>query len=76
MNIHLTTAQELRLGKLAAQTHRSAEEIAQDALESYLRHVDALSAAVLEGEESAERAGWLTHDEVFERLNQRLLKSA
>jgi predicted transcriptional regulator len=76
MNVHLTAAQEQRIGQLAADTHRSAEEIAQEALESYLRHVDALSAAVREGEESAERKGWLTHDEVFERLNQRLLKTA
>jgi predicted transcriptional regulator len=76
MNIPLTSAQELRLGRLAAETDRSAEEIAREVLESYLRHVDALAAAVREGEESAERAGWLTHDEVFERLNQRLLKTA
>lgn len=75
MNVRLTTAQEQRLEQLAAEAHRSAEEIAQGALESYLRHVEALSAAVREGEESAEREGWLTHDEVFERLNQRLLKT-
>jgi predicted transcriptional regulator len=76
MNVHLTAAQEQRLGQLAADTHRNAEEIAQEALASYLRHVDALATAVREGEESAECKGWLTHDEVFERLNQRLLKTA
>jgi predicted transcriptional regulator len=76
MNVHLTAAQEQRIGQLAADTHRSAEEIAQEALTCYLRHVDTLATAVREGEESAERKGWLTHDEVFERLNQRLLKTA
>jgi|GEM_PF-6634162 len=75
MNVHLTAAQEQRIGQLAADTHRSAEEIAQEALTSYLRHVDTLATAVREGEASAERKGWLTHDEVFERLNQRLLKT-
>ncbi len=76
MTVHLTDAQEHQLDNLAALTQRSKDEIAQEALDNYLKHVEALTVAVREGEESAERDGWLTHDEVFERLNKRLRKTA
>jgi hypothetical protein len=66
MMIDLTPEEEQRLGQLAAQ----------DFFKGYLRHLDELAEAVREGEESAERDGWLTHDEVFERLHRRLTKAA
>jgi len=34
------------------------------------------AADLREGEESAEREGWLTNEEVFERLSRRLRKTA
>jgi predicted transcriptional regulator len=76
MTIDLTPEQEQRLGELAAASDRTPEAVAQEFLQGYLRHVNELADAVREGEESAEREGWLTHDEVFERLHQRLSKAA
>jgi len=76
MTIDLTPEEEQRLGQLAAESHRTPEVVAKELFQRYLRHVGELAAAVREGEESAEREGWLTHDEVFERLNRRLNKAA
>jgi predicted transcriptional regulator len=72
MSIHLTVAQEQRLEHLAAQTERSSDELAQEAIDRFLDYREALIAAVCEGEESAEREGWLSHEEVVERINKRL----
>ena len=76
MDVHLTPAQEQRLEQLAVQSNRTPDELAREALDGYLTHIESLAAAVREGEESAERDGWLTHEEVFERLNKRLQKTA
>jgi predicted transcriptional regulator len=76
MTIDLTPAQEQRLGQIAADANRTPEELAAEALSRFLRYTEALAADVREGEESAEREGWLSNDEVFERLNRRLLKTA
>jgi predicted transcriptional regulator len=76
MPLHLPPELEQRLAQLAAQTDRTPEELALEALESYLIHVESLIADVREAEESAGREGWLTHEEVFKRLNKRLLKPA
>ena len=76
MVIHLTPALEQRLEHLAAEVHRTPDELAQEALDSYLAHVEALSAEIREGEESADREGWLSNEEVFARIKQRLLKTA
>jgi predicted transcriptional regulator len=76
MAVHLTTEQEERLTKLAAETGMTGEELGQQVVERYIRHIDTLIADVREGEESAEHEGWLTHDEVFENLHKRLLKTA
>jgi predicted transcriptional regulator len=76
MTVHLTAAQEQRLEHLAAQSERSSDELAQEAIDKFLDHKESLIAEVREGEESAEREGWLSHEEVFERLNKRLHKTA
>ena len=76
MAIQFTPDQEQRLNQLAATSNRTADELAQEAISGYLNHVESLITAVREGEESAERDGWIPHEEVFERLNKRLLKSA
>jgi predicted transcriptional regulator len=76
MTIDLTPEEEQRLEQLAAESHRTPEAVAQEFFQGYLRHMGELAEAVREGEESAEREGWLTHDEVFERLNGRLTKAA
>jgi len=76
MTVHLTPELEQRLQRRLPPLSSRAEDVAQEAVHSYLNHIEELAAAVREGEESAEREGWLTHEEVFERLNERLLKTA
>ncbi len=76
MLLHLTAELEQRLKQLAAQTGRTSDELAQEALDGYLKHVEPLMADICEAEESAEREGWLTNEEVFESLNKRLMKPA
>jgi predicted transcriptional regulator len=76
MTVHLTPAQEQRLEYLAAQTARSADELAQEAIDKFLNYREALIAAVREGEESAQQDGWLNHEEVIDRINKRLPKTA
>jgi len=76
MNIHLNPALEQQLDQIAAETNRTISELVQETLDEYVKYVASLTAEVREGEESAERDGWLTHGEVFERLNKRLLTTA
>jgi predicted transcriptional regulator len=76
MPLHLTAEHEQRLKQLAAQTGRTSDELAQEALDGYLKHVEPLMADIREAEESAEREGWPTNEEVFESLNERLMKPA
>jgi predicted transcriptional regulator len=76
MTIDLTPAEESRLLEIASEAQRTPEEIAQEAVSGWLRHVSELAADIHEAEQSAEREGWLTHDEVFERLNVHLTKAA
>jgi predicted transcriptional regulator len=76
MTVQLTTAQEQRLESIAAASNRTTDELAQEALDAYLQHIELLTAAVREGEDSAEREGWLTNDEVFGRLHERIRKTA
>ncbi|CAN5772832.1 hypothetical protein BH10ACI4_BH10ACI4_22900 [soil metagenome] len=61
---------------LAAQTDRTPDQIAQQAVDGYLQHIEILTAEAREGEESADKDGWLTHEEVFARINQRLHKTS
>ena len=76
MTLHLTPAVEQRLEHLAAEVHRTPDELAEEAIDGYLKHIEVLTAEVREGHDSAERDGWLTHEEVFHRLRNRLQKSA
>jgi predicted transcriptional regulator len=76
MTLQLTPALEQKLLHMAAQANRTPEELAQEVLDDYLKHIESLTMAVREAEESADRDGWLTQEEVFERINKRLLKTA
>ena len=72
MPLHLTPELERRLAQIAARSGRSPDEIAQEALEGYATHLESLIADIREGEESAEREGSLTHEEVFARIEKLL----
>jgi predicted transcriptional regulator len=76
MVIELTVEQEQRLRRLAADENRSLEEVVHDAIDVWLQRVSDLTQAIQEGEDSAEREGWLTNEEVFARLRERLPKPA
>ena len=76
MAIQLTPVLEQSLQRLAAMTNQTVDEVAQEAVEAYLKKIEILTAAVNEAEATADRDGWLTHEEVFERLDKRLMKSA
>jgi predicted transcriptional regulator len=76
MAMQLKPGQEEQLQRIAAERGVTAEQVLAEVLDGYLRYVEGLMADLREGEESAERDGWLTHEEVFERLNHRLAKSA
>jgi hypothetical protein len=72
MTIHFTPEQERQFEQLAADSGRTVDEVVQHFLRWWFGPTEELAAAVREGEESAEREGWLTNDQVFERLNRRL----
>jgi predicted transcriptional regulator len=76
MPLHLTPELEQRLAQLAAHSGRSPDEIAQEALEGYATHLESLIANIREGEESAEREGWLSNEEAFARLQKKQLIAA
>lgn len=76
MAVQLTPALEHELQKLAEECACTVDQLAQGALESYTAYLAQLTRDVQEGEASAERDGWLTTEEVFERLNRKLLKTA
>jgi len=76
MIVHLSPDLEKRLAQLASDAGVTSDELGQQVMDRYLDHIEALTADIREGEESAEREGWLTHDEVFESLHKRLLKTA
>ena len=76
MSLQLTPALEQRLGHLAEQTHRSLDELAHEAIDLYLQHIELLTVEVREAEEEADREGWLTSEEVLQRIQTRFQKSA
>jgi predicted transcriptional regulator len=76
MTLQLTPALEQRLEHLASQGRRTPEELAREVISEYLEHVETLSAEVREAEEEADRAGWLTAEQVLERIENRFRKMA
>jgi hypothetical protein len=72
MAVQLKPEQEQRLREAALRLGVTPEEM----MDRFFDHLDGLAVELREGEESAEREGWLTNEEVFERLNRRLVKTA
>ena len=71
MTLQLTSELEQRLAQVAEQTHRSTDELAQEAIDRFLTYREGLIAAVREADESAERDGVLTSEEVLARITAR-----
>jgi predicted transcriptional regulator len=76
MAMQLKPGQEERLRKIAGERGVPVEQVVAEVIGGFLDHVDGLMADLREGDESAEREGWLTQEEVFERLHHRLAKTA
>jgi predicted transcriptional regulator len=76
MTLQLTPAQEKKFQELAAASDRSASELVEEVISQYLDEVEIQASELREAEESAERDGWLTTDEVFARLNLNFRKTA
>jgi len=76
MTLQLTTSQEKRLEHLAAQSHRTRDELALEAIDLYLQHVESLTAEVRAAEEEADRQGWQSSRSVLERIQTRFSRSA
>jgi predicted transcriptional regulator len=76
MAIQLRHDQEERLQRMAVERGVPVEQVLLELIDRILEHAEGLAADLREGEESAEREGWLTQEEVFERLHHRLAKTA
>jgi predicted transcriptional regulator len=76
MAVQLKPGQEERLRQVAAEIGVPIEQVLAELVDEYLNHIQGLMAELREGEEPAEREGWLTNEEVFERSNRRLAKTA
>jgi predicted transcriptional regulator len=76
MAVHLKPEQEERLKQMAAERGVPVEQVFAELLDRIFDRVDGLAADLREGEESAEREGWLTQEEVFEGLRHRPAKTA
>ncbi len=64
MNIHLRPDQERQLVILACRVGRSADQIAQDAIDELFEHDAWFSGKVAEGAAELERTDAITHEEV------------
>ena len=68
MSIELTPVLEERLEVLAAQTHRSAQELAQEGMEHFLAYEEDMVATVKRGREDFAAGRTVSHEEVLLRL--------
>ena len=68
MTLHLTPALEQRLEHLAAQVHRTPDELAQEGMDRFLAYEEEILAAVQKGEEDIKAGRVLEHHEVVARI--------
>ena len=67
MTVQLTPDLERQLQGLAAQTERTADQVAQDVLVEYLHFAETLGREISDAEAEANRDGWLTTEQAFAR---------
>ena len=68
MALHLTPALEQRLDQLAAHTHRSANELAQEGLETFLDYEERSMAIGERGRADVAAGRVMNHDAVADRF--------
>ncbi len=71
MDLHLPPELEAKLDRLAAETGRSATQVALDLLASSVEHDDWFRREVEKGRLSAREGRLLDHDEVASRIGRR-----
>jgi predicted transcriptional regulator len=74
MEVQLNPEQEAQLSRIAAQAGRDVDELAREAVDSYLAEEAHFAAAVQEGIDAADRGELLTPSQVWDRV-ERVLKS-
>ena len=74
MAVQLTPALEHQLQQLAAQSDRTADQLAQQALESFVAYRQDLNDAVRRGNEDIAAGRLVEHEEVVARI-ERMLSS-
>jgi predicted transcriptional regulator len=75
MPLHLTPELEQRLQQLAAQSGRTPEQLAQEALDLFLTEQEEILAAIQEGDDDIASGNVLPHEEVVARFEKRFSKA-
>lgn len=74
MTLQLNPALEQRLESLAAQTHRSPEELAEEGMDLFLAHRESLELAVQQGRAAAQQGDLIDHEEAMFLMDEVLEK--
>ena len=75
MAVHLSPATEQRLNHLAAETQRSAGDLAESAIEAFLAESDDLHREVQLADAEFDRGEFLPHEEVVLLFAKRFAKA-
>ena len=75
MPLHLTPELEQRLAQLAAQTDRTPEEFALEAVDLFVTEQEEILAAIREGDDDIAQGNVLSHEEVVARFERRFSKA-
>lgn len=70
MEVHFTPDLQAKLDRVAAESHRGAEEYVQQLVEHYLDYDVWFRQKVTSSLAQLDRGEFVTHDEVGERLNK------
>ena len=70
MALHLTPALEQRLEHLAAHTHRSPDELAQEGVEALLDHEERSATLIARGQADIAAGRVVSHEEVVARFTR------
>jgi predicted transcriptional regulator len=70
MTVHLAPETEQKLRHFAAQSERTPDELAQEAVENYIRYKEHFVTAVHEGLAAADRSELHDHDEVMAMMDE------
>jgi predicted transcriptional regulator len=75
MPLHLTPELEQRLEQVAAQSGRTPEELAHEALDRFVTEQEEILAAIQEGDDDIAAGRVLDHEEVVARFEKRFSKA-